>query len=494
MSSEPTVYLPEDLVVHVARHAAVEDIFSLKQTCRSIYASVNADYLWHQILPREDIPLATPLHRDILSYSAAEIQSHVLRALRLRSNWSQDLPTIKKWASPKLEELDGSHDILKLVNNGSILVAIKRNRYHNASMTVSALLLEDIQNPRLLVHYTSPVLLKQYEATIDEAGKSLLLAAAVSKGNTEVLQIYRSLFAETAYSISTFEMPYEFELKQQGLFHKVSLQGTFVASVIMGHVPEGANNVSSILLANWETGNQITLFPPLNETIRENMDIKIIYPYLVIIAACNTELRVILVPIGVIEHGSHLESPNISWKNRRTLPDFQSIKFPCMDFYEICISDIASVGSFPILSVIAFPSISRDDIFQSKKAMLLRIKLDTDSDDLRDYEHRDRTGLSGVMNNFDVRMESYPEYVSLGTTGRRAVWLEQSLKSDYTQVVRMSCSETPNDSPPSLKILIPPEPQLPFKPSACRALAFDEASGRVCLGSYKGELFILDYA
>ena len=160
------------------------------KTCRSIYASVNADYLWHQILPREGIPLATPLHRDILSYSAAEIQSHVLRALRLRSNWSRDSPVIKEWASPKVDDLDGSYDILKLVNNGSILVAIKRNRYHNTSMSVSALLLEDIQTPRLLVHYSSPVLLKQFEATVDETGKSLLLAAAVSKGNTECVSHY----------------------------------------------------------------------------------------------------------------------------------------------------------------------------------------------------------------------------------------------------------------------------------------------------------------
>jgi len=155
------------------------------KTCRSIYGSVNSDYLWHQILPREDIPLAIPLHRDLRTYSAAEIQSHVLRALRLRSNWSQTSPVIKKWASPKLDDLGGSYDILKLVNNGSVLIAIKRSRHQNASMTLSAFLLDDIQSPRLLVHYSSSVLLKQFEATIDEDGKALVLTAAVSKGSAE---------------------------------------------------------------------------------------------------------------------------------------------------------------------------------------------------------------------------------------------------------------------------------------------------------------------
>lgn len=220
------------------------------------------------------------------------------------------------------------------------------------------------------------------------------------------------------------------------------------------------------------------------------MDVKIIHPYLVIIAACNTELRVIVIPISIIERGSYMETPNISWKNRLSLPEFQSIRFPCMDFYDICVSDNTSVGSFPIVSVIAFPSISRDEIYQSKKAMLLRIDLDIPSHH-HGGECRGPAGLSSVMKFFDVRMESFPECASLGTIGRRAVWLEQSLKSDYTRVVRMNCGG--NDSP-SLSVLIPPEPQLPFKPSSCRALAFDEASGRVCLGSYKGELFILDYA
>jgi len=187
MSSDPKIYLPEDVVVHVARFAVVEDIIALKQTCRSIYASVNSDYLWHQILPREDVPLAIPLHRDLRTYSASEIQSFVLRALRLRSNWSQSFPVIKKWASPTLDDHGGSYDLLKLINNGSILVAIKRNRHHYASMTLSAFLLEDIRSPRLLVHYSTPVLLKQFEATIDEDGKTLLVATAVSKGNAELV-------------------------------------------------------------------------------------------------------------------------------------------------------------------------------------------------------------------------------------------------------------------------------------------------------------------
>jgi len=463
------------------------------KTCRSIYGSVNSDYLWHQILPREDIPLAIPLHRDLRTYSAAEIQSHVLRALRLRSNWSQTSPVIKKWASPKLDDLGGSYDILKLVNNGSVLIAIKRSRHQNASMTLSAFLLDDIQSRRLLVHYSSSVLLKQFEATIDEDGKALVLTAAVSKGSAEVMQVYRSQFPETAYSSSTFETPYEYQLQQQGLFHKVSLHGSFAASVIMGHVPEGTTSVSAVLLVNWKAGDQITVFPSMAENVKE-VDINIIPPYLIIIAASNTELRVILVPLSIIERGSYMETPSSSWKNRRSLPEFQTIRFPCMDFYDICISDNLSAGTFPAVSVIAFPSISREDIYQSKKAMLLRIDFEaspvhpTNSD-----EYPSPAGLSSVLKFFDVRMESFPEYVNLGTSGRRAIWLEQSFKSDYVQVVRMNCGGTHNEYP-SLNILIPPEPQLPFKPSSCRALAFDEASGRVCFGSYKGELFILDYA
>jgi len=79
------------------------------------------------------------------------------------------------------------------------------------------------------------------------------------------MQVYRSQFPETAYSSSTFETPYEYQLQQQGLFHKVSLHGSFAASVIMGHVPEGTTSVSAVLLVNWKAGDQITVFPSMAE-------------------------------------------------------------------------------------------------------------------------------------------------------------------------------------------------------------------------------------
>jgi hypothetical protein len=46
---------------------------------------------------------------------------------------------------------------------------------------------------------------------------------------------------------------------------------------------------------------------------------------------------------------------------------------------------------------------------------------------------------------------------------------------------------------PRVAELLPAWPELPVRPADVRALAFDEARGRLCLGLYSGEVVVMDF-
>ena len=97
----------------------------------------------------------------------------------------------------------------------------------------------------------------------------------------------------------------------------------------------------------------------------------------------------------------------------------------------------------------------------------------------------------GSTRTVNISSGSYPEFVNIGTHGQRGVWLEQSLRSDYVKIIRLDFFSRDTDS--FVSMLVPSDPVLPFKPSACLAMAFDETIGRVCFAVQNGSVHMLDY-
>lgn len=83
------------------------------------------------------------------------------------------------------------------------------------------------------------------------------------------------------------------------------------------------------------------------------------------------------------------------------------------------------------------------------------------------------------------------ELVKIGTRGHRAVWLEHDWELQRFQLMKLSAPV--GHGKPSVGVLLHSDPELPFTPRECQSLAFDEVTGRVCLGLYKGDLYILDF-
>lgn len=84
--------------------------------------------------------------------------------------------------------------------------------------------------------------------------------------------------------------------------------------------------------------------------------------------------------------------------------------------------------------------------------------------------------------------------VSIGNTGRRAVWMEHNLDTTRTRLMKLELGGA-HDGTPELfhGVLLPADPPLPFSTDACHSLAFDEATCRLCLGLWDSSLQIVDF-
>jgi len=92
---------------------------------------------------------------------------------------------------------------------------------------------------------------------------------------------------------------------------------------------------------------------------------------------------------------------------------------------------------------------------------------------------------------FTVPGSTSIEVVKIGTRGHRAVWLEHNWELQQFRLMKLSAPV--GHGKPSVGVLLAPDPELPFSPRECQSLAFDEVTGRVCLGLYTGDLYILDF-
>ncbi len=84
--------------------------------------------------------------------------------------------------------------------------------------------------------------------------------------------------------------------------------------------------------------------------------------------------------------------------------------------------------------------------------------------------------------------------VGIGASGRRAVWMEHSLETTRSRIMKLEVEKTESGG---LELyhgeLLPPDSPLPFSTDACHMFAFDEATCRLCLGLWDGSLYIVDF-
>ena len=159
---------------------------------------------------------------------------------------------------------------------------------------------------------------------------------------------------------------------------------------------------------------------------------------------------------------------------------------PSPSFFDFAISDsinIPPIGRCSRLSMVAFDGGgSRDG-----GGYLVHFCMEDTDDDGQPPSQPRMT----EPRRFTVPGSTSIEVVKVGTRGHRAVWLEHNWELQQFRLMKLSAPV--GHGKPSVGVLLPPDPELPFSPRQCQSLAFDEVTGRVCLGLYTGDLYILDF-
>lgn len=106
----------------------------------------------------------------------------------------------------------------------------------------------------------------------------------------------------------------------------------------------------------------------------------------------------------------------------------------------------------------------------------------------------DPTRSSVTITRVPLPLDTSIRSVSIGTTGRRAVWLEHNLDTTRSRLMKLELGGVQETTSELFHgILLPPDPPLPFSTDTCHSLAFDEATCRLCLGLFDGRLHVVDF-
>ena len=146
----------------------------------------DSDYLWHQLLPRDELPLDISPVINPRHLEASELRRSSLRALRLRDNWAKKSPKIRNLYNLRGKSYDGAFDLLKLLNGAKTLVGIRRDRHSQRPfMIFCAYVLENPRNPILAAQFSVCVTLKDFDARMDDQDGALIVAATVQRNALE---------------------------------------------------------------------------------------------------------------------------------------------------------------------------------------------------------------------------------------------------------------------------------------------------------------------
>ncbi|KAF8206451.1 hypothetical protein K438DRAFT_475732 [Mycena galopus ATCC 62051] len=88
--------LPLDILLSIFVLLRPEDILIVSQTCRVLHQHTLNDYLWHQILVANHLPLDTEPYVDRTHLPGPTLQAIVTRALRVDHNWRKPNPQIRE--------------------------------------------------------------------------------------------------------------------------------------------------------------------------------------------------------------------------------------------------------------------------------------------------------------------------------------------------------------------------------------------------------------
>ncbi|TDL25865.1 hypothetical protein BD410DRAFT_784900 [Rickenella mellea] len=486
--------LPEENILQILFLLAINDIFSLRATCRRLHRITDSDYFWREVYPRSDLPLTISPSLDPRKLSGDEIRRTFTKALRLDSNWSLRTTAIRVVCTLVKEKSDRSYDELRFLPGGTLLVAARRNQSaERSTVSFSVFSIVDMTDPYKIASTEFEGHLNEFSVTLVDEDRKVVIATTLNNSidGKQWLEVHHTSIPDAPPSAHVsnnhFDTPFRWAAEDVAFLHKVAVNGEIVAASIRWGHDSSVERIHKFLIANWRTGYTCAVIPQ-NFPIFSSVDIKLFPFHFVTIVASDDELVVLKAELDERlfngpEHpfigASDGASPGPDMQ-LRTWAEYQLAK------KDLIISDSTNIGEHQPPRSLSFIAFSTGHIWNTKWE---GIRLSIPNCDAQSSANP----VVEVSKPFYVLESCYPEHVCLGTTGRRAVWLEREIDTGDARLMKMSYDKSRNVGP-TVGVLLSSAPLLPFRPNLVRTLAFDEATGRVALALITSAIYVLDCA
>ncbi|OCH95392.1 hypothetical protein OBBRIDRAFT_883950 [Obba rivulosa] len=484
--------LPEDILLEITSYLSVKDVLLLKQTCRALHAFGSSDYLWHRLVAAFEFPLDTLQNTRSTDFSSDELQRSAIKALRLDANWRKPSPRIRR-TTALITGTSGSYvDEMHILPGGRWLLTSQRLRQREGRWTSLMTLwsLEDIQHARRIAHVEITGAQRTPAAfALQDGGDSVLLAVGVHD-DTDFIEVHNISIEDRinmSYSMRPARSrvlplpPYSGTVIRHVL-QELSMFEDLIAATVVSLELESDDRPLRILLSDARSGASAWVHPRYSEPfsflwvrLRDG------YIFLTGRLGAAVVLRIYKLPQNVMD--SATRSTRAMGDKRSSEDAFVDLGDAVAEFLSSTsagMHDVAQVSSASStgLALIIFHSFNG---MERATGHIMRFRFARSYDSIKMLETQ--------MQCLQLQQEASAQLADIGATGRRAVWLEHNWETQQKRLMRFEAQ----DECEPLGVLLPPDPGLPFAPHACHSLAFDEVTGRLCLGFFNGDLYVVDF-
>ncbi|KAJ7637740.1 hypothetical protein DFH06DRAFT_1478714 [Mycena polygramma] len=486
----PLLSLPPDILLSILLLLRAQDILVVSQTCRILHEYTSSDYLWHQ-LATHNLPLDIDPYVDRNHLPGPKLQAIVTRALRVDNNWRRSNPRIRKLTRLAMDLENVSQ--LQFISS-EWLVVLRRFppslsvwRVANIEQPYRAAVINLLDLPGLAVPLKFAAAM---QAGCREVLIALILEPKASTRSGTLLYAYSVVLKSELDDAGsgTFALPSPRVVcsihrpEAEGRFHELHVCGSIIAVGIL----QFRNYLSPvgyrILFINSATGVQCLVDPQVPTQFTQ-MHFKVSPRQLVIVGIHNESTLVVRthdLPPAIFKQIPPNSTPSQPTLSAESLPDstaqFESpLAISDVDFWYLS-ADSTHTSRISSISFHSLVRMAKDYIFH--------FPLDGRMDE----------GIIAKpsVSTFTTDSSASAEIVCLGETGSRAVWLQRRWTSD--EYTLMKATFSPNGREPAVvQPLLARHLALPFELHRCQSLAFEEATGRVCLAVHTGELWLLQF-
>ncbi|KAI8980200.1 hypothetical protein BD414DRAFT_421160 [Trametes punicea] len=496
--------LPEDILFDVIQYLDVRDVLALRRTCRALHAFGGNDYVWHRIAADFPLPLDLPYNTSPSAIPGDELQRLTIKAIQLDANWRSPTTRVRGLCA-LIDDKSGQYvDQMQFLPGGKWLWTAQRTLKRESWYTRMGLWsLEDMSSPQRVWSteisgiYRSCTLLQSSE------GDFATLVVGVCD-HREVIEVH-SISLQDAQNMQYGIYPMHPHAKSKQLhivphpraphlrpiIHELAAYDRLLIVTIFALDTGGGAGSLQILFVDPETGATKWVDPRFAQSF-SFLWVRVWGDYLFLVGEVNEAFVVrvyrIPSPFSTPVNGTPRASPPAPGSTDDLDHDYaytdlgptiaQFVGPTPMPVPGHHIAQVSPATSSPSLAAVMFYH-----SVHPHSAQLLRFSFDISSEAVV------LTGISSK--DFAIGNESSAQLAQVGALGMRGVWLEHNWETQMNRVMKMAYD--PRTRTAEVGMLLPPDPELPFTPNMCHSLAFDEVTGRLCLGMYDGNVYILDF-